>query len=46
MKKKHRKFSASFKAKVAIEAIKEVQAVQELTSKFEIYPQDFYNDML
>jgi transposase len=38
MKKGRRKFSASFKAKVAIEAIKEVQAVQELASKYEIRP--------
>ena len=35
MKKERRKFSASFKAKVAIEAIKEVQTVQELASKYE-----------
>lgn len=38
MKKERRKFSASFKAKVAIEAIKEVQTVQELASKYEIHP--------
>ena len=38
MKKERRKFSASFKAKVAIEAIKEVQTVQELASKYEVHP--------
>ncbi|GGB98189.1 transposase [Dyadobacter sediminis] len=38
MKKERRKFSASFKAKVAIEAINEVQTVQELASKYEIHP--------
>ena len=38
MKKERRKFSASFKAKVAIEAIKEVQTLQELASKYEIHP--------
>jgi transposase len=38
MKKERRKFSASFKAKVAIEAIKEVQTIQELASKYEIHP--------
>ncbi|WP_026629193.1 transposase [Dyadobacter alkalitolerans] len=38
MKKERRKFSASFKAKVAIEAIKEVSTVQDLASKYEIHP--------
>lgn len=38
MKKERRKFSASFKAKVAIEAIKEVSTVQELASKYDIHP--------
>ena len=33
MKKERRKFSASFKAKVAIEAIKEDKTLQELASK-------------
>ena len=34
MKKERRKFSASFKAKVAIEAIKEISTSQELASKY------------
>lgn len=38
MKKERRKFSASFKAKVAIEAIKEVSTSQELASKYQIHP--------
>ncbi len=33
MRKERRKFSASFKAKVAIEAIKEDKTLQELASK-------------
>lgn len=33
MKKERRKFSASFKAKIAIEAIKEDKTLQELASK-------------
>jgi transposase-like protein len=37
MKKERRKFSSSFKAKVAIEAIKEVSTLQELASKYEIH---------
>jgi len=38
MKRTRRKFSASFKAKVAIEAIKEQSSLQELASKFELHP--------
>src|SRR5690606_660226 len=38
MKKERRKFSASFKAKVAIEAIKEQQTIQELAVKYELHP--------
>jgi len=38
MKRTRRKFSASFKAKVAIEAIKEQKSLQELASKFELHP--------
>ncbi|MFT4662557.1 MAG: transposase [Patiriisocius sp.] len=38
MKKTGRKFSAFFKAKVAIEAIKERSSLQELASKFELHP--------
>ena len=37
MKKPRRKFSASFKAKVALEAIKEKDTLQELSSKFEVH---------
>jgi len=38
MKKERRKFSAGFKAKVAIEAIKEQQTVHELAAKYQIHP--------
>lgn len=38
MKKERRKFSASFKAKVAIEAIKEQQKIHELAAKYEVHP--------
>jgi len=38
MKKSRRKFSASFKAKVAIEAIKDQKILQELAVKFELHP--------
>ncbi len=38
MKRTRRKFSASFKAKVAIDAIKEQSSLQELAAKFEIHP--------
>ena len=38
MRKSRRKFSASFKAKVAIEAIKETNTIQELAKKFELHP--------
>jgi len=37
MKTPRRKFSASFKAKVAIEAIKEQASLQDLTTKFELH---------
>ena len=43
MKKERRKFSASFKAKVALEAIKEVHSIQELASKYEIHPTQIAN---
>lgn len=39
MKKARRKFSPSFKAKVAVEAIKERHTLSELAVKFEIHPQ-------
>ena len=38
MKKERRKFSAGFKAKVAIEAIKEQQTIHELAVKYEVHP--------
>ena len=38
MKKERRKFSASFKAKVALEAIKEVSTLQDLAVKYELHP--------
>jgi len=38
MRRTRRKFSASFKAKVAIEAIKEQSSLQELAAKFELHP--------
>ena len=37
MKKERRKVSAGFKAKVAIEAIKEQQTVHELAAKYEVH---------
>lgn len=38
MKRERRKFSAAFKAKVALEAIKEKETIQELASKFRLHP--------
>jgi transposase-like protein len=38
MKKTRRKFSPAFKAKVAIAAIQERQTLQELSSKYEVHP--------
>jgi transposase-like protein len=38
MKRTRRKFSAAFKTKVVIEALKEQMTIQELSSKFEIHP--------
>jgi transposase len=38
MKRSRRKFSAAFKSKVAIEALKEQMTIQELSSKFEVHP--------
>ncbi|GBF20078.1 transposase [Arenibacter sp. NBRC 103722] len=43
MKTPRRKFSASFKAKVAIEAIKEQTSLPELAAKFEIHPTQISN---
>ena len=37
-KRPRRKFSAEFKAKVAIEAIKERSSIEELARKYELHP--------
>lgn len=38
MKRTRRKFSADFKAKVVLEALKEQMTMQDLSSKFAIHP--------
>lgn len=38
MKKARRKYDASFKAKVAIEAIRERETLSELAAKYEVSP--------
>ena len=38
MKNKRRSFSASFKAKIAIEAIKEQMTLSELAQKYQLHP--------
>ncbi len=38
MKKTRRKFSGAFKAKVAIEALKERETLAELSKRFELHP--------
>jgi transposase-like protein len=38
MKGKRRKFTSAFKAKVALEAIKEKQTLAELSREFEVHP--------
>lgn len=43
MKQTRRKFSAEFKAKVAIEALKERESLQELAVKFELNPAQMSN---
>ncbi|WP_086949424.1 transposase [Sphingobacterium sp. JB170] len=38
MKRSRRKFDSSFKAKVAVEALKEQQTLSELAIKFDLHP--------
>jgi transposase len=38
MKQKRRKFSGAFKAKVAIEALKERDSLAELSKRYEVHP--------
>ncbi len=42
-KKTRRKFSADFKAKVVIEALKERRTLEELASKYELHPTQITN---
>jgi transposase-like protein len=43
LKNLRKKYSPSFKAKVALEAIKEVQTSSELASQFEVHPVQLRN---
>jgi transposase len=44
MEKKHRrKFSADFKAKVVLEALKERNTVEELAKKYEVHPNQIHS---
>jgi transposase len=38
MNKSRRKFSASFKAKVALEAVQERETIETLSKKYEVHP--------
>ena len=38
MKKNRRKFSSAFKAKVALEALKERESLADLATRFEVHP--------
>jgi len=38
MKKKRRRFTAQFKAKVTLEAVKEHKTLTELASEYEVHP--------
>ncbi len=42
-KRTRRKFSADFKAKVVIEALKERRTVEEIASKYELHPTQITN---
>ena len=43
MNRKRRNFSATFKAKVAIEAIKERETLAELSKKYDLHPNQISN---
>ncbi|MCB0541286.1 MAG: transposase [Bacteroidetes bacterium] len=43
MKQKRRKFTASFKVKVAIAALKERESLSELAKRFELHPNQISN---
>jgi len=42
-KKSRRKFSAEFKAKIVLEALKERSTVEELARKYEIHPNQIHH---
>lgn len=53
MKKTRRKFTAAFKAQVAIEALKERESLAALATRFELHPnkisqwkQEFFRELL
>jgi len=43
MKRKRRNFTASFKAKVVLEALKERQSLSELAEKYQLHPNQITN---